>query len=138
MTLPDLDRLSREDERLRWVAAEAAAFERAAARAEAELRDDDAGRVRLLGYLGNAYRLLAPHGDPIDAHEKALDAAAARGGRETHSSALTRLGASYRCAGRYDQAEAALREALERRRERGATEAVASTGRALPAVRSAG
>lgn len=86
MTLPDLDRLSREDERLRRVAADAAA----------------------------------------------------RGGRETHSSALTRLGASYRCAGRYDQAEAALREALERRRERGATEPVASTGRALPAVRSAG
>lgn len=138
MTLPDLDRPSREDERLRWVAADAATFERAAARAEAELRDDDAGRVRLLGYLGNAYRLLAPHGDPIDAHEKALDAAAAGGGRGAHSVALTRLGESYRCAGRYDQGEAALPEALERQRERVDAELVASTGRALPAAGSAG
>jgi len=110
VTLPDLEPLSREDARLRWVAADDAAVADAAARAEERLAAaEPAERLRLLGYLGNAYRLLRRHDDAVAAHERA--AALAEGPRE-RAVALTRLGESLRCADRYGEAEAVLRGAV--------------------------
>jgi tetratricopeptide (TPR) repeat protein len=113
MNLPDLEALSREDERLRWVAADPGTVEEAAARAERQLREEGADRLRLLGYLGNAYRLLGRHEEAVAAHEGARDLAASREQRRAHAVALVRLGESYRCADRLAEAEATLRAAVE-------------------------
>jgi tetratricopeptide (TPR) repeat protein len=112
VTLPDLEGLSREDARLRWVAADPAAVEAAAAEAEARLDDPEADRLRLLGYLGNAYRLLGRHTDAVAAHEQARDLAASAGVIRAYAVALVRLGESYRCADRFVEAEGVLRQAL--------------------------
>ena len=108
MTLPDLEALSTEGARLRWVASDREAVERAAAAAERELARGES--ARLLGYLGNAHRLLGRHDEAVAAHERAVELA---DGDRALAVALTRLGESYRCADRYEDAEASLRRALE-------------------------
>lgn len=114
MSLPDLERLATEGPRLRGVAADPAAVERAAAAAERELAEArGAAALRLLGYLGNAYRLLGRHEQALTAHERALALAEEAGDERALAVALTRLGESLRCAERLDDAEAVLRRALE-------------------------
>jgi tetratricopeptide (TPR) repeat protein len=115
VTLPELEPLAREGARLRWVAQDVPAVEAAAAQAEAALTSGQkagAEERRLLGYLGNAYRLLGRWDDAVAVHERARDLALATGDPRAAAVGLVRLGESYRCADRYAEAESALREAL--------------------------
>jgi tetratricopeptide (TPR) repeat protein len=114
VTLPDLQELAAEDERLRGVAADPAAVEDALARAEEQLGEAEGGAaLRLHTYVGNAHRLLGRHAEAIAAHGRARELAVEQGDRRAFAAALARLGESYRCAGRLAEAEATLREALE-------------------------
>jgi tetratricopeptide (TPR) repeat protein len=88
--------------------------ETALAAALADLaRAVDAGdRSRLLGYVGNAERLLGRHAEAID-HLRESVQAAPPGDVRARAVALIRLGEAYRCADRPDEAERCLREALQ-------------------------
>ena len=107
--LPDLDALARFDDRLRAVADDPAAVRRALAEARARI-GDGGDPARLLGYAGNALRLLGEHEEAVAAHREAL--AAAPAGR-AGLAARIRLGESLRCADDFAGAERELRAALE-------------------------
>ena len=106
--LPDLASLARQDERLRDVAIDRPAVERALAEAERRLA---AGETTLLHtYAGQAARLLGRNESAISHLSRALDL-------EPSPQARIRLGEAYRCADRYDEAFAELATALSEARD---------------------
>jgi tetratricopeptide (TPR) repeat protein len=122
--LPDLDSLAVWDERLRQVArpADRGAVAAAAARAEAlaAAADDRETKRRLVAYAGGAYRLLGRGDDAVRCLRAALDLAA--GDARAEVVALVRLGEAERCRDCFAEAEALLRDAVERARRVGAYE----------------
>jgi tetratricopeptide (TPR) repeat protein len=114
--LPDLDSLARLDGRLRAVAADeervAAALEEAAARLEHASIEE---RTRLLGYSGNALRLLGRHDEAVATQRDALAAAI---DERAALVARIRLGEALRCADALEDAERELRAAVEAARRR--------------------
>jgi len=112
--LPDLTRFTAFDDRLRSVAVDSTAVEAALTAAMVALArtDDDGERSRLLGYIGNAERLLGRHADAI-AHLLESVETAQPGATRTRAVALIRLGEAYRCADRPAESEKRLREALD-------------------------
>lgn len=102
------------DERLRQVAADPTRIERALARASTALArtEDDRERVRLLGYIGNAERMLGRHDDAIAHLCESATTAEQRGDRRARAIALIRLGEAYRCSDRLPESERQLRVAL--------------------------
>lgn len=115
-SLPDLSRYAAWDELLREVATDAEAVEAAttvaASRLEgARTRGDVSDEVRLLGYLGNANRMLGRHDESIALSRKALDVASLSGDERSRAVALVRLGEAYRCADSFAQAATCLEEA---------------------------
>ena len=117
--LPDLDGLTRYDDRLRGVARDPGAVEDALAAARAALSHAPAAaRPRLLGYVGNALRLLARHDEAVAAHREAV--AAAEPGTRAALAARIRLGEALRCADELEEAERELGAAAEAAREMGA------------------
>lgn len=106
--LPDLAPLGRFDGRLREVAADPTAVEAALAAAHVEL-EAGGDRSRLLGYVGNALRLLGRHEEAVAAQRESL--AAASSSRAALVARL-RLGEALRCAELLHEAEAELRAAL--------------------------
>lgn len=113
--LPDLSRLGAFDCRLREVATDRENVARARDLATSRLdgTDEPAERARLLGYMGNAERMLGHTGPAIAYFRSALDLMRASGDVRGEAVALIRLGEAYRCADEPGQAEALLREALE-------------------------
>lgn len=116
-SLPDLSRYAAWDERLREVAADAEAVEAAATEAASRLddarsRSDASEEARLLGYLGNAHRLLGRHDEAIALSREALDAASRSGDERARAVALIRLGEAHRCADSFAEAVACLDEAV--------------------------
>jgi HTH-type transcriptional regulator, pleiotropic regulator of extracellular virulence genes len=116
--LPDLSALVAFDERLREVPADREALERAVAAADKRLAatsavGDDQARLRLLGYLGNAERVLGNHPQAIAHLREALRLAEHLGDRGSKAAALIRLGEAHRCADEFEEAERLLREAAE-------------------------
>ena len=114
--LPDLERLTRYDGRLRGVAADEDAVRAALADARALLDEArSAGDVRselpLLGYVGTAHRLLAEGEAAAACLEAARCLARELGDRRAEVVALVRLGEARRCAGRPEDGERLLREA---------------------------
>jgi tetratricopeptide (TPR) repeat protein len=117
--LPDLETLSVFDDRVRGVARDAEAVRRVIARASAELeearrRGDRAGEQWLLGYLGNAARLLGEHDAAVARLRESLTLADALGDERRAVVALIRLGEAHRCAGEPRAAEPLLQDALAR------------------------
>ena len=117
--LIDIDEMSMQDERLRDVprdrAVVAAAVERArVALVDARRRGDLGEQQHLLGYLGNACRLLGRTDDAIAWLTEGLSLARATGDARRSLAAVLRLGEVYRCRNEYGKAEALFREALDR------------------------
>jgi tetratricopeptide (TPR) repeat protein len=106
--LPDLSALTEWDERLREVAADPESVEAAIAAAESELARDPSAESRLLGYLGNATRILGRTDESLDYLRRSLDAAPDEPAR---IKALIRIGETHRCRNEYEQGIAILREA---------------------------
>jgi tetratricopeptide (TPR) repeat protein len=107
-TLPDLEGLTRFDERLRQVAEDRAAVERAidAAREQLDRVEAPEEVSMLLAYLGNACRAVGRLDEALAYHCAAL-------GGERSSAALIRLGETHRCREEYVEAERVLRQALD-------------------------
>lgn len=117
--LVDLDEMSIQDARLRDVprdpAVVSAAVERAReALVDARGRGDLGEQQHLLGYLGNACRLLGRTDDAIAWLTESLSLARATGDARRGLAAVIRLGEVYRCRNDYGKAEALFREALDR------------------------
>jgi tetratricopeptide (TPR) repeat protein len=118
--LPDLSSHGVFDERLREVASDPAAVERALAagrRALAETREPRE-EARLHGYVGNALRMLGLHEEAIGAQAFALALVEELGDARGVAVARIRLGEALRCAGELERAEAELRTALASARAR--------------------
>jgi tetratricopeptide (TPR) repeat protein len=102
------------DDRLREVATEREAVERAAEAARERLEDaglDAVERVRTLGYLGNAERILGHHDAAVATLEECLAHAEELEDPPAVAVARIRLGEALRCADRLTEAEACLRTA---------------------------
>jgi tetratricopeptide (TPR) repeat protein len=124
--LPELEALAVWDERLRQVArpADGDAVLAAASRAEtlaAEAGDADARR-RLLAYAGAGYRMVGRGDDAVPCLREALELAAGDPDPRAEVVALIRLGEAERCRDRFAEAEALLREALDRAKRLGSHE----------------
>jgi hypothetical protein len=109
--LIDLDAVSEQDERLRDVARDAAvvagAVEQArVALAEARRAGDVGAQQDLLGYLGNACRLLSRTDDAIAYLTEGLRLARSAGDLRRSVVATIRLSEAYRCRDEYDMAVA--------------------------------
>lgn len=118
MSLPDLARLVRFDERLREVPTDSVAVEAAlgeATRALDTAREPE-DRLRLLTYAGKAARVLGRTDESIEYLQAAFDTADG----ERAVGAQIRLGEAYRCADRHDEAVRILEEALLAARGSGA------------------
>ena len=113
--LPDLDALADWDERLRQVAREPVAVERAIelARGLLDITSDPREQSRVHGYLGNAARLLGRDSDAVLALQRSLDLAIALDDAELATVATIRLAEAHRCFDRLDVAEGLLHSALE-------------------------
>jgi tetratricopeptide (TPR) repeat protein len=119
--LIDLDDVSEQDERLRDVPRDAGAVAGAVEQARAALGDarhagDVAAQQYLLGYLGNACRLLGRTDDAIAYLTEGLRLARAAGDVRRSVVATIRLGEAYRCRDEYSTAMALFRDAQERTR----------------------
>lgn len=119
--LPDLSSFVAFDERLREVPTDRVAIEGALAcalrgLAAASAVGDERAIVRLLGYLGNAERMLGNHAQAIAHHGEALRLAECLGDRRSMGVALIRLGETYRCADEFADAERLLQQAVEETR----------------------
>jgi HTH-type transcriptional regulator, pleiotropic regulator of extracellular virulence genes len=117
--LPDLEGLSVYDERLRAVAGDPAPVERAAQSAEAALleargRVDVRAEIRLLGYLGNARRMLGDVDGAVACLRRSLGLAESGGFERAAVVALIRLGEAHRCADEFARAEEVIAAALAR------------------------
>jgi tetratricopeptide (TPR) repeat protein len=113
--LPDLSGLVTMDRRLREVAADRPAVERAANAARERLGDpvlSAAERVATLGYLGNAERILGNHGAAIATLEECVAHAQHLDDANAQATALIRLGEALRCADRAGESEDLLRAAV--------------------------
>jgi tetratricopeptide (TPR) repeat protein len=112
--LPDLSSHGAFDERLRELAGDPAAVERALAAGRRALAGATEPReeVRLHGYVGNALRLLGRHEEAVAAQTRALALAEELGDRRGVLVARIRLGEALRCADELERAEAELRAAL--------------------------
>ncbi len=112
--LPDLKPHGVFDERLREVASEPAAVERALAAGRRALTEATEPREesRLLGYVGNALRMLGRHDEAVAAQARALALAEELGDARGVVVARIRLGEALRCADELERAEAELRTAL--------------------------
>ena len=115
--LPDLGVLTTFDDALREAPVDADVLARAVEKAsvllaEACLQGEDATRVRLLGYLGNACRVLGRHDEAVAALAKAVTLA--RGGGDDRASLVNRLrlGEARKYRGDVTEAEAIFRQAL--------------------------
>ena len=106
MTLPDLGRLVRFDERLREVPIDRLAVEAAFAAAK---------RIGDVTYAGNAARILGRTEESIALLRQALDAAEG----DLVVAARIRLGEAFRCAERTDEAVQELEHALAEARRSG-------------------
>jgi HTH-type transcriptional regulator, pleiotropic regulator of extracellular virulence genes len=111
--LPDLAALATFDERLREVASEPAEVEAALAVARIALdRAEKRDRGWLLGYIGNAERML---GRPFDASHhfrESLELATSSGDARGRAVALIRLAEAQRCAEESAEGERSARAAL--------------------------
>ena len=119
MTLPALEAYATDDERLRQVAHDREAVAAAAAQARAALADarrrgDRGSEVRLLGYLGNAMRILGDTDASLGYLRESAGLARELGDERRELIALIRLGETHRCRDEYDDAERVLRDALGR------------------------
>ena len=112
--LPDLAALGMFDGRLREVARDAAAVEEALAAGRRALAEATEPRdeLRLLGYVGNALRLLGRHHEAVAAQGSAVALAVELGDARGIAVARIRLGEALRCADELERAEAELRIAL--------------------------
>ena len=107
--LPDLSALTRWDERLREVAADPEAIEVAIAAAESQLaQGEPSAESRLLGYLGNATRVVGRTEESLDYLRRSLDAAPDESAR---IKAMIRIGETHRCRDEHEQGISVLREA---------------------------
>ena len=104
------------DDRLREVATDRAAVKHAARAARERLRDpglDAVERVRTLGYLGNAERILGNHDAAIAALDECLAHAYELDDDHAVTVARIRLGEAFRCADRLaESGESLLRAAV--------------------------
>lgn len=117
--LIDLNAAARYDADLRQVPIDHAAIERAidlaaGALADARVRGDDAAALRLLGYLGDACRLLDRSAEAVEHLQAATALARATADRPRELANLIRLAETHRSAGHLDRAEALFRDALAR------------------------
>lgn len=115
--LPDLSALTTFDERLREFATDADAVTAAIEAAEASLatartHDDDHAVRRLLGYLGNGYRILGCPTEAIARLQECFELADASNDARGRTVARIRLGEAYRCCDRLEESEMSLRAAL--------------------------
>ena len=115
--LPDLERLSRYDAAQRQEPADRPALDAAAVAAadrleRAEVAGDDAGVLALLGYLGNAYRIVGRTDEAAALLARAVDLARQRGDARGEVVNLIRQGEALRCGGRLAGAEQLYRAAL--------------------------
>jgi tetratricopeptide (TPR) repeat protein len=116
--LPDLERLSRYDDRQRQEPADRPAVEGAAAIAAARLDTaQESGNpeavLSLLGYPGNARRLLGRTDEAAALLERAVDTARELGNVRALVANLIRLGEALRYGGQLEAAERHYRAALE-------------------------
>ncbi|MBD0329460.1 MAG: hypothetical protein ICV64_05080 [Thermoleophilia bacterium] len=114
--LPDLEALSELDERLRARPTDARAVRDALARAETALAaarrgGDRRAEQRLLGYVGNARRLLGHHEAAVADLRESRRLAERLGDQRAAVVALARLGEALRCADRSEEAVRTLRRA---------------------------
>lgn len=118
--LPDLAAFVEFDERLREVAtnkdAILAAILAATDRLGRVAARDVPERLWLLGYLGNAERVVGNHDRAVASLEDALALAERIGDQSAAATMRIRLGEAFRCADRLDEAEVILRKALEEAR----------------------
>jgi tetratricopeptide (TPR) repeat protein len=117
--LIDLDEVSVTDERLRDVPRDeevvvSAVVQARARLAKAHLRGDIGLQQDLLGYLGNACRLLGQADEAIALLTDGLKLALSTDDARRSVVATIRLGEAYRCRGEYSTAETLFREALAR------------------------
>ena len=107
--LPDLSVFTEWDERLREVAVDPEEIDAAIDAAELQLaQGEPSAESRLLGYLGNATRVLGRTDESLDYQRRSLDAAPDETARVK---ALIRIGETHRCRDEYEQGIAVLREA---------------------------
>lgn len=113
--LPSLTGLTVFDERLREVARAPEAVEHALGRARTALASTSspAQRIRLLGYVGNAERILGRALEATETHGEAVALATAAGELRLHAISLINLGEAHRCAENPNAAERILRRALD-------------------------
>jgi len=124
--LPDLSAFTAFDERLREVPADrpaiaAAARAALAALAEARAAEDRAAVLRLLGYLGEARRVLGQHDGAVAALEEALALAGELGEARAEVANAIRLAEAHKYRGDLELAETMLRDILARVRAEGMT-----------------
>jgi len=112
--LPDLSLHGLFDQQLREVASDPAAVQRALAAGRQALAEATGPReeARLLGYVGNALRMLGRHAEAEAAQARALALAEELGDARGLVVARIRLGEALRCADELERAEAELRTAL--------------------------
>jgi tetratricopeptide (TPR) repeat protein len=115
--LPDLELLSRYDDRGRQVPADVAAISAAAATAadrleSAESVGETTAALVLLGYLGVAHRLLGETKEATRLLRCALAMARSAGNKRAEAIMLIRLGEALRYGGDLDAAEPHYREAV--------------------------
>ena len=115
--LPNLMSLTRYDAALRQAPTDTAAIEEAVVRAErclsdARARGDLRGTARLLGYLGEADRVLGRYDAAVALHAEALGLARSLGDRRLEVASQIRLGEAHRCRGDLATAERLFRDAL--------------------------
>ena len=113
--LPDLEALAVQDERLRQVARDPEAIERAIEQARHLLLEaaDERERCRLHGYLGTAARLLGRDDEAVRELVRSVELADSLGDAQLRATATIRLAEAHRSFGRLDAAESLLRAALE-------------------------
>lgn len=114
--LPDLASVATFDDRLRERATDPVVVMRAIARATALLdraEGDEATKVRLSGYLGNAYRLIGRLADAAMHLESAIALASKRGDERAYLANLIRLGETRKFQERHGEAEQLFRAALD-------------------------
>jgi tetratricopeptide (TPR) repeat protein len=114
--LPDLRPATRFDAALREVPSDPAILSHGVERAHAMLaaaryRDDAASIVRMLGYLGNAYRILGYADEAVAVLTEAVEQARAAGDQRAALANRIRLGEALKYQGDIAQAERLFREA---------------------------